>query len=683
MASDKPVIYGNCNGIPIRRFGFTWMLEEAPDLVDDVALQVGNDAPRTKVHPKKSWEIRNNRIGATCTRMPRTPENDYMPEEAIHLIDGDTETCWSSRGRTMGNVEPVWVRLDLPMERTLSRIVLRKRGPGGFQRREGMVGPADDAVDVGRGMPGELTIQLSRDGCTWETVFEGPSGDAPDRYDFAFAFDPRPAKQIWITGRNLPRVENWQCSFSIAEVEVYDTHGRNVALASAGAGVTVSSTFHGFGLDMATHRWLWPLHYYSGMKWARVGYHDDPVNWHWVEKERGKIEVDAAADEAISEYAEHGVQTVMSLGFGNRLYAGPDPQRMLPQLWEWYYENPAPPTTAEALEAWGRYVRYMAEHFKDRIQHFEVWNEWNIPGYYGGAPSAEEYLAIAHVAIPILREICPNAKVMMGSWAGFPHGISSWTPEQLAAKEQEILYLRVTKELAPLVDEIGWHPFYSQDPATLKNYAADAKALLAWLSSVGFRGHCMVTEWSFFSEYPPAPKRPGSTFGEYKATEMDKAKFVAQVHVEHTALGLESFFCELFHIDHPGDLSLTRRTFAADPVAPQQPQAALYVTRNLATALEDLDPDTFGYSVESTAEVRAYALRGPEDRVLALWQYGRPRDDFQAIPVDVWADVPCTQATGYEPLNGTSQPLVMERHGDRTLLRGVLVRDCPILLRLR
>ena len=42
-----------------------------------------------------------------------------------------------------------------------------------------------------------------------------------------------------------------------------------------------------------------------------------------------------------------------------------------------------------------------------------------------------------------------------------------------------------------------------------------------------------------------------------------------------------------------------------------------------------------------------------------------------------------TQATGYEPINGTSQPLVMERHGDRTLLRGVLVRDYPVLLRLR
>ncbi|MHB0856483.1 MAG: discoidin domain-containing protein [Anaerolineae bacterium] len=683
MASDRPVIHAYCNDVPIRRFGFTWMLEEAPDLVDDVSLQLGNDAPRTKVHPKKSWEIRSNRLGATTTRMPRTPENDYLPEEAIHLIDGNTETCWSSRGRTLPNVEPVWIRLDLPMERPLSKVVLRKRSPGGYQRQVGQVSPPPGAVEVGRGMPGELTIKLSRDGNAWETVFEGPSEDTPERYDFTCAFDARPAKQIWITGRSLPTVENWQCAFSIAQVEVYDTRGRNVALACNGTGVTVSSSFHGFGLDTTTHRWLWPLHYYAGMKWARVGYHDDPINWHWVEKERGVLEVDSAADESITELAEHGVQTVMALGFGNRLYSGPDPKRMLPQLWEWYYENPAPPTTPEALEAWGRYVRYMAEHFQDRVQHFEVWNEWNIPAYYGAAPSAEEYLAIAHTAIPILREVCPDAKVMLGSWAGFPHGMSSWSEEELARQEKENLYLRVTKELAPEVDEIGWHPFYSQDPDTLQAYPADAKALLAWLERVGFKGHCMVTEWSTFAEYPAAPKPKGSTFGEYKATEMDKAKYVAQVHVEHTALGLESFFCELFHIDHPGDLSLTRRTFAADPIAPQQPQAALYVTRNLATALEDLQPDTFGFTLETTAQLRAYPMQGPEDRVLALWQFGRPHDDSEGTPVDVWVDVPCTQATGYEPLNGTAQNLVVERQGERSLLRGVLVRDYPLLLRLK
>ena len=120
----------------------------------------------------------------------------------------------------------------------------------------------------------------------------------------------------------------------------------------------------------------------------------------------------------------------------------------------------------------------------------------------------------------------------------------------------------------------------------------------------------------------------------------------------------------MFHIDHPGDLSLTRRSFAADPVAPQQPQAALYVTRNLATALEGLEPAEFGFRVNGAAEVKAYALQGPYDRVLALWLPGRPSDACEGLPADVSVDLACDQAIGYEPLNGTAQVLHAERVGE-------------------
>ena len=179
MPSEQPVIQGYTQGIPIWRFGFTWLLDEAPDLVDPAPLQAGNPAAPAKVHPKKSWEIHHNRLGATTTRMPRTPENDYLPQEAIHLIDGDLQTTWCSRSQPQADVEPVWIRLDLPRERMVARVVLRKRPAGGFARTVGMVGPDAAAVEIGRAMAGELTIQVSRDGWHWETVFDGPTGDGP------------------------------------------------------------------------------------------------------------------------------------------------------------------------------------------------------------------------------------------------------------------------------------------------------------------------------------------------------------------------------------------------------------------------------------------------------------------------------------------------------------------------
>lgn len=113
LNSDEPVVQGYCDGVAIRRFRFTWMLDEAPDLVDDLTMQAGTTSPRVKVHPEMSAEIGSNCIGACATRMPRSPENDYLPLEAIHLIDGDPQTCWCSRSQTQPDVEPTWSRLVL------------------------------------------------------------------------------------------------------------------------------------------------------------------------------------------------------------------------------------------------------------------------------------------------------------------------------------------------------------------------------------------------------------------------------------------------------------------------------------------------------------------------------------------------------------------------------------------
>jgi len=137
----------------------------------------------------------------------------------------------------------------------------------------------------------------------------------------------------------------------------------------------------------------------------------------------------------------------------------------------------------------------------------------------------------------------------------------------------------------------------------------------------------------------------------------------------------------MYHAFHALDLSLLRRSFAADPIAPLQPQAAYYVMRNLATALEDVQPAQFGYQLATRAEVEAYTLSGPHDRVLALWRPGRASDECQGMPVDVSVDLTCHAASAYDPMNGTVQTLLSEQQGARTCLRGILVRDYPILLR--
>lgn len=683
--SETPQVQTSCNGAPVKRFGFCWVLDEAPTLLDDVTLQVGNAAPRVKVHPKESSEIARNYLGVTTTRMPRSTANDYLPLEAVNLIDGDLQSCWMSRSQTQPDVQPVWIRLDFPVEQIISRVVLRKRPLSGQPRSTLGWGPIPGATEVGRGMPATLTIKASRDGRTWDTLCDGTTADAPTKFESEFRFPARPVKQLWITAGSLPLVENILYACSLAEVEVYDERGANVALVSRGTGITVNSTYHSPGQELAAHRWYWPLHYDAGFKWARVGYHDDPINWHWVEKQKGVFSIDPVTDAAITELASNGVNVVMSLNFGNRLYCGPS-TRAIPQLWEWNYDMPAPPTTPEALAAWTRYVEFMVTHFRGRVHHFEVWNEWNIGCYWGAQPSVEHYLAVARAAIPTIRRLAPEAKIMMGSWAGFPHGISTWKPEERAAKEKGYNYLQATRALASEVDEIGWHPFYQKDPEQLTTYTADVRALQTWLREAGFKGHCMATEWNYSALYPAMSEAAAakSWSGAFKATEMEKAKYVAQVFTRHTGLGIESFFCEMY-FPHFGvlDLSLLRRSFDSDPISPLQPQAAYYVTRNLATMLDGLEPKTFGCAVDPAVQnLETFTFSAPEGQAVALWRGGHAQDRCTPVAVNLRIKSSCRSAIAYDPINGVQQPLVFTVRDDETEIKGLLIGDAPVIVRL-
>ena len=139
----------------------------------------------------------------------------------------------------------------------------------------------------------------------------------------------------------------------------------------------------------------------------------------------------------------------------------------------------------------------------------------------------------------------------------------------------------------------------------------------------------------------------------------------------------------MYHAGYPLDLSLMRRAFAADPIAPLQPQAAYYVTRNLATALDDLQPGTFDYRLETTGEVEHYPLERPGERVVVLWRPGRPHDICDGLLTDLRVDGYYSRATGYDPLNGVTQELRSMAREGRTVVSGLLVRDYPLVVRFQ
>lgn len=118
----------------------------------------------------------------------------------------------------------------------------------------------------------------------------------------------------------------------------------------------------------------------------------------------------------------------------------------------------------------------------------------------------------------------------------------------------------------------------------------------------------MATEWGYAANYPAT--MPPNWWGDFNCSELEKAKYVARMTVIHAALGVGSFFNELWTNTYPLDISLLRRSFLADPISPMQPSAAYYVVRNLATALERMQLAEIeeGQMVVRDLSVRDYPL---------------------------------------------------------------------------
>lgn len=658
-----------CDGVPVYGYGHTYILGESPTFAEGVRLQEGNDSPQKKIKPKKSWEIKANKLGAATSRMPRTALMDPQPQLSIHLIDGDHDTFWCSRAQARPDVEPVWIRIDLAKESLIKAVVLV---------------PKED----NKGMPSDLTIKVSRDGWHWKTVYENPSYVVPeDTKPRVFSFEPTQAKQIWVIGRDLTEVQFGTYSFSVAEIEVVGENGDNLALASRGAGVTVSSTHLGFPLARELHEMLWPVHFDLGLKWLRVAYWSSVLNWHFVEQEKGKYVIDPRGDEVITECVRNGVNVTLCLGFTNWLYTpqGQRDPKQVKQMWQtqerWYGNLPGthgtlPPTTVPGmLEGYKNFVRFMVRYFKDRIKYFEIWNEEQM--YF---PSPAVYCEWVKSVVPIIRVEAPEAKILLG-------GMSP--PEKGWGVDREFLTACLEEGVGKLVDIIAWHPFYGADPESphCRNYVNDVKDVKRLAESYGFEGEYHANEFAIFAPYPVGviPERLTAR-GLVYVSELVKAKYLARIVVTHVGLDITSFFCESFQDQNPTwDLTLFRNTFSADPLNPQQPQAAYYVMRTLSTILDDVTPAQIDAEFSNKEKsFETVGLRsGNGDLLLAIWIPGRADDDSPGIATDVtFPDTQFQQAIGIDILNGGEQVLQLSKNEGKSILKGVLIRDYPIVIKL-
>ena len=690
---QEPWRGAKCGNAEILGYGDCMVYQSAPDLVDDSStFQLGNDAKKSKIKIKKSSEIKSNYVGINTTRMPRTRALDYYYTSPAHLNDGDHSSSWMSAGHRREGTNPIWIRADFPVEREITKVVIRKRVKD-FKRPYWTKLPVRNADEIGRAMASDILIESSADGFNWTKIYDGEVVDSRKKSVFEFACKPHKAKMVRAIARKVPLAECEGHAWSISEFEVYDKNGSNIAEISKGTAIIASSTYNKNRFPYEFHSALWRIYSELGAKYIRIGYHDDPINWHDVERERGVYKVDPAADEAINGFVKNGMKIIMCLNFGNRLYTGQkgvengkvvDSKREDPYQPEWYYDQPSPPSTEEALQAWEKYIEFMAKKYRDKVECFEVWNEWNINLYWGAKTNVELYKKVAHRAIKVLKRVAPNVKIALGSVSSYPVNCANWTEKDWVKlpkiPERDRITVEAMREFAPLVDVIGIHPYYQQEPAFIEQFERDFKALKKWLASCGFKGQMMISEWNFSSIYPsiPAHEAPAIWRGRTIFSEIQKAKFISQRYMTDTGNGVPSSFCEMYNPYYGAfELSLLRR--AIDECA-LQPDASFYVVRNIASITDCFEPTKVDAKVSAKFDIknlRQYGFKTPDGKAVVLWLGLDANDSSPRKAVDLQLSSNVKSAVAIDILNGTQQELKVENGK----IKSLLLNDTPLVVK--
>ena len=163
----------------------------------------------------------------------------------------------------------------------------------------------------------------------------------------------------------------------------------------------------------------------SGMKWHR---YDLP--WQAVERSKGEFNFEQM-DKAINEMVNNGIRILGILEYPpcwaiDKPEGHPDPDC-----------GHFPP---KDLRDWENYVYNMVSHFKDRVKHWEIWNEPNV-GFLHASP--EQYSEILKVAYVTAKRADRDCKIAACSTAGI-----------------DISFVKIRQSCAsPSAASVSWRPF--------------------------------------------------------------------------------------------------------------------------------------------------------------------------------------------------------------------------------
>jgi hypothetical protein len=349
---------------------------------------------------------------------------------------------------------------------------------------------------------------------------------------------------------------------------------------------TIPPTFFG----MHVHRGLIPE------RWPKVKFHgwrlwDAFVSWPDLEPSKGAWQFDTL-DRYVALAEKKQVEILLPLGLSPTWASarGNEPS---------IYGKPGYAAEPADLNDWRNYVRTVAQRYRGRIRHYEIWNEPNLKGFYTG--SVPQMLTLAREAYVILKEVDPSIVVVSPSATGADNG-PLWLKEYLAGGGGRY------------ADIIGYHLYVSPHaPEAMVPLAGKVKSIM---KSQGINKPLWNTE---------AGWGKNKTF----ANADEQAAYVARSFILNWASGVDRFYWYAWDNKDWTSLRMTSDAYNPTPAATAYAELQKWL---VGAQMSSCLPDSKGvWSAQITrgAGYTGWIIWSDDNRQLSIpesWGVRRMRD---------------------------------------------------------
>ncbi|MFZ5830651.1 MAG: GH39 family glycosyl hydrolase [Planctomycetota bacterium] len=404
------------------------------------------------------------------------------------------------------------------------------------------------------------------------------------------------------------------------------------------------------------------------------------TGWARTETQRGKYDF-GWLDDVVDNLRKIGVQPWFNLGYGNPLYT--------PEATDHGAVGWAPVFSEDARAGWLRFVAAAAEHYRDRVNQWEIWNEPNITNFWKPSkPDAKAYVELVRITAPVIRKRVPNAMIIGGAYAGIP---MPYIEECLEAG------------MAELVDRVSYHPYRPMPETGTRGFASYA-AEIARLRELVAQYRQGAELWQGENGCP-SQGGPGSAgaLSQLDWNEQRQAKWLVRRIITDMSLGLE--LTSYYHtVDMVGRAGMAmyagkinyKGLLRANEYTPKpayfayQCLAALFDARTqrapearMETASEP--PEAFQSAVFERWQEWSHAAGKPGRAIVAWWAAADLQKPFEPQRVDLKLTSPAGCAPEspvlVDPLSQEVRTLPQpERTGEAVVFRGMPLRDYPLFV---